>query len=253
MKVTDIKDPAFLKEMPIKDLEKLAEDIRAYIISTVSKNGGHLSSNLGVVELTIALHRVFKAPEDKIFFDVGHQSYTHKILTGRALKFPTLRQYNGLSGYQKLNESEYDCFEGGHSSNSLSTALGMAVARDLNKEEYNIVPVIGDGALSSGLAMEALNQIGFQQRKMIIIFNDNQMSISKNVGALTKGFATLRASKSYNHLKNEVKDFLHEQKYGETIVNSIHKVKKIIKDSVINSGIFNDFDIDYLGPVDGHD
>lgn len=253
MKITDIKDPKFLKKLSIKELETLAHDIREFLLDSVSKTGGHLSSNLGIVEITIALHYVFDAPKDKILFDVGHQSYVHKILTGRANKMKTLRQYNGLAGFQKRYESKYDCFEAGHSGTSLSSALGMAVARDLNNENYNIIPVIGDGAIMSGPSLEALNQIGYEKKKVIIVFNDNNMSINKNVGALSRGFANLRNAKSYNQLKTNVKDFLKDKKYGQYVYESIHNFKKSIKDTVIDSGIFKEFNIEYIGPIDGHD
>ncbi len=189
MNLNEIQNPEFLKTMKVGDMYILAQEIRSFLIESISKTGGHLASNLGVVELTIALHYVFNSPEDKIFFDVGHQCYTHKILTGRAAEFSRLRQFQGLSGFEKRKESEHDVWEAGHSSTSLSAAIGMAVARDAKKEYYSIVPVIGDGALSSGMALEALNQIGSEKRNIIIIFNDNNMSISKNVGALSKGFA----------------------------------------------------------------
>lgn len=165
--------------MSVKQLQELAQDIRAFLIESISRTGGHLSSNLGVVELTIALHYVFHSPKDKILFDVGHQSYTHKILTGRAKDFGTLRTYNGLSGFQKRSESIHDPWEAGHSSTSLSAAYGMAIARDLQHEHFEIIPIIGDGALTGGMALEALNNIGVSHKKMIIIFNDNNMSISK--------------------------------------------------------------------------
>lgn len=252
MNISEIKDPKFLKDLNEKQLEELARDLREFLLQSVSKTGGHLSSNLGIVEITIALHYVFDAPKDKILFDVGHQSYIHKMLTGRASMMNTLRQYNGIAGFQKRYESEYDCFEAGHSSTSLSTALGMAVARDLNNDDYSIVPVIGDGAIMSGLALEALNQIGFEQRPMVIVFNDNNMSINKNVGALTKDFANLRNAKSYNNLKDEVKGFLKDKKYGDAVYNAIHNFKKSIKKSVIDSGIFKDLEIEYIGPIDGH-
>ena len=184
MNLYDIKDPKFLKKMSYKELEVLAKDIREFIIDKVSKNGGHLSSNLGVVELTIMIDRVFNLPKDKVIFDVGHQAYTHKILTGRSKDFDNLRKINGLSGFQKRSESVYDCYEAGHSSTSLSSALGFAIARDKNKEDYNVVAVIGDASISNGLAYEALNHIGEVKSKMIIILNDNNMSISENVGAL---------------------------------------------------------------------
>ncbi len=252
MDLNEIKDPSFLKEMKPQELSQLAKEIRQFIIENVSHTGGHLSSNLGVVELTIALHYVFNAPEDKIFFDVGHQCYTHKILTGRASEFSTLRKYKGISGFQKRKESVYDCFEAGHSSTSLSAALGMAVARDMNNGDYDIVPVIGDGALLSGMSFEALNQIGYEKRKMIIIFNDNKMSISGNVGALSKSFGRLRSSKGYTELKGDVKSYLRTHKYGEALITGIHNFKDSIKNQVIDSGIFKEFNLEYYGPVDGH-
>ena len=183
MNIYDIKQPEDIKECSIAQLQDLAQQIRVFLIQSIAKTGGHLSSNLGVVELTLAMHYVFDSPTDKFIFDVGHQSYVHKILTGRGNQFATLRQYKGIAGFQKRKESEHDVWEAGHSSTSLSAALGRAVGRDLHKDTYQIVPVIGDGALSGGMAMEALNQIGSEQRNMVIIFNDNNMSISQNVGA----------------------------------------------------------------------
>lgn len=253
MNILDIKDPKFLKTLSIEELNQLAHDIREFLLETVSKTGGHLSSNLGIVEITIALHFVFDTPTDKILFDVGHQSYVHKILTGRAAKMHTLRQFNGLAGFQKRYESEYDCFEAGHSGTSLSTSLGMAIARDLNSENYNVVPVIGDAAIMSGPSLEALNQIGYEQKKLIIVFNDNNMSINKNVGALSKNFTKLRNARTYNSIKDEIKDFLKDKKYGNLIYNGIHNFKKLIKNQVIDSGIFKEFNIEYIGPIDGHD
>jgi len=211
MELQDIKDPSFLKQMDIKELKELSSQIRTFLLENISKTGGHLSSNLGVVELTIALHYCFDAPKDKIFFDVGHQSYTHKILTGRANEMATLKQFGGLSGFQKRSESIYDCFEAGHSSTSLPFALGMAAARDLNRDHYHIVPVIGDGALSAGLSLETLNQIGYQKHKMIIVFNDNNMSISNNVGVLSSSISRLRNSKGYNSLKDNVKSVIKKR------------------------------------------
>ena len=170
MDLKKIENPRFLKDLSIQELNDLAADIRTFLIETVSKTGGHLSSNLGVVELTIALHYCFDTPRDKVFFDVGHQCYVHKILTGRASQMSSIRQFGGIAGFQKRIESEYDCFEAGHSSTSLPFALGMAVSRDLDGDDYEIVPVIGDGSLSSGLSLEALNQIGYQKKNMIIVF-----------------------------------------------------------------------------------
>ena len=252
MNLKDIKDPKFLKKFDINQLNDLSKDIRSFILDTVSKTGGHLSSNLGVVELTIALHYCFDAPKDKILFDVGHQCYTHKILTGRANKMESMRSFGGISGFQKRIESEYDCFEAGHSSTSLPVALGMATARDLNKEDYNVIPVIGDGSLANGLSLEALNQIGFQKRKMIIVFNDNNMSISRNVGALGNSLNGLRNSVGYNNAKDDVKKILKHVEKGESIIKDIHNIKERIKNSIIDTNVFGKFDIYYIGPIDGH-
>lgn len=252
MNLNGIKNPDFLKYMTVSEMEELAGEIRHFLIENISKTGGHLASNLGVVELTLALHYVFNAPEDRIFFDVGHQCYTHKILTGRADRFPSLRQYRGLSGFQKRAESEYDCWEAGHSSTSLSAALGMAVARDLNDENYQVVPVIGDGALSSGMALEALNEIGSERRRMVIIFNDNKMSISRNVGALTSGFSRLRSSKTYTKIKAGMKHNLRGNTFGESVYYGLKAFKDSVKDIVIDGGVFEEFNLDYIGPVDGH-
>ena len=252
MLVKDIKDPSFLKDLDINELNNLASDIRKFLIESISVTGGHLASNLGVVELTIALHKVFNSPTDKIFFDVGHQSYVHKILTGRADRFSTLRQFNGLSGFEKRNESIHDVWEAGHSSTSLSGALGMAISRDLNHEHYNIIPVIGDGALSSGMALEALNQIGYEQRNVIIIFNDNKMSISQNVGALSRSFNRIRSDKSYNKMKTDLKQALSKNDLTKAVLHGLTNVKDTIKETVIDSGIFKEFDIEYLGPINGH-
>ena len=247
-----IENPAFLKDLSLEEMNELAAEIRQFLLTNIAKTGGHLSSNLGVVELTIALHYVFDFSHDRLLFDVGHQSYTHKILTGRAKDFSTLRKFHGLSGFQKRKESPYDCFEAGHSSTSLSAALGMAVARDLKKENYEIVPLIGDGALLSGMALEALNNIGYEKKKMIIIFNDNDMSISHNVGAISKSFSNLRTSNEYNDLKDDVKDFLKTKKHGKSIISAISGIKDMIKKQVVDSGIFKEFNLEYYGPIDGH-
>ncbi|SJZ90320.1 1-deoxy-D-xylulose-5-phosphate synthase [Anaerorhabdus furcosa] len=252
MDINKIQNPLFLKDLTIKECNTLANDIRSFLIDSVSKTGGHLSSNLGVVELTIALHKVFNSPEDKILFDVGHQSYIHKILTGRAKDFKTLRQYKGISGFQKREESDYDCWEAGHSSTVLSAALGMAVARDLEHKTYNVIPVVGDGSIVSGMSLEALNQIGSENKNMIIIFNDNNMSISQNVGALTNGFSKLRTSKPYTSFKTDVKSILKKNEAGKTLLAGMSAIKDKLKDSVVESGLFGEFGLEYLGPVDGH-
>lgn len=253
MHVYDISGPADIRQLSIKELEALAAEIRAFLIESISRTGGHLSSNLGIVELTLALHVVFDSPRDRILFDVGHQSYVHKILTGRARQFSTLRQYKGLSGFQKRHESEHDCWEAGHSSTSLSASLGMAVARDLNGEHYHIVPVIGDGAMASGMSMEALNQIGGEERNMIIIFNDNSMSISRNVGAMDVAFTRLRTSRSYTTLKNDLQQGLSTSRFGRSLLKGMKNFKNAIKDNVVDTSIFGEFNLDYIGPINGHD
>ncbi len=253
MDIREINNPEFLKSASIKECEILAKDIRHFLIDNISKTGGHLSSNLGVVELTIALHKVFDSPKDKIFFDVGHQCYTHKILTGRASEFHTLRTFKGISGFQKRSESEHDVWEAGHSSTSLSGALGMAVARDLNQENFHVVPIIGDGSLSSGMSLEALNQIGSLGKKMIIIFNDNNMSISQNVGALTSAFSKLRVSHPYTEIKEDLRSVLRKNIFGKSVLEGLTHAKDSIRKGIIEAGIFDEFNLDYLGPVNGHD
>ena len=192
-----INSPEDLKKLTLKQKEELAQEIREYILDVVSKNGGHLASNLGVVELTIAIHSIFNVPDDKIIWDVGHQSYVHKILTGRKEELKNIRKLNGIAGFPKTNESETDCFNTGHSSTSISVALGMARARDIKKEDNSVIAVIGDGALTGGMAIEALNDVGFSKCKMTIILNDNEMSISKNVGGLNMFLSKLRKKKLY--------------------------------------------------------
>ncbi|MGL5541656.1 MAG: 1-deoxy-D-xylulose-5-phosphate synthase [Erysipelotrichaceae bacterium] len=253
MDVTKIKDPSELKKLNLVEMNQLAHDIRTFLIHSVSKTGGHLSSNLGIVELTMAMHYVFESPKDKFIFDVGHQSYIHKILTGRADQFETLRQFNGLSGFQKRSESAHDPWEAGHSSTSLSAALGFAVARDLSKEDYQVVPVIGDGSLMNGMSLEALNQIGHVQANMVIIFNDNNMSISQNVGALTSAFTKLRTSKGYNVLKSDLADTLKRVVAGDKVLDVMREFKNTVKENLVPTSIFSEFEIDYIGPVDGHD
>ena len=252
MNLYDIKEPCDIKSCSFEELNELAGDIREFLIQSISKTGGHLSSNLGIVELTLALHYVFDSPKDKFIFDVGHQSYVHKMLTGRLKDFSNLRQYKGIAGFQKRGESVHDPWEAGHSSTSLSAALGMAVARDLDGSHFHILPIIGDGALSGGMAMEALNQIGSEQRNMIIIFNDNNMSISQNVGAMDEAFTRLRTSRSYTHLKDDLKHSLSTTRLGSNVLDTMKRVKNAVKDNIVDTSIFGEFNIDYLGPVDGH-
>ena len=248
-----INEPKDLKALSIEEKEKLAEEIRQKILNIVSKNGGHLASNLGVVELTIALHTIFNTPTDKIIWDVGHQSYVHKILTGRKDQMDTLRQYKGLAGFPKTCESEYDVFNTGHSSTSISVGIGMARARDLLKENYNVISVIGDGSLTGGMAEEALNDAGTSKTKLIVILNDNEMSISKNVGGIPTFLSKLRTRKFYTKANSRVKRFtLKIPKVGEKIVDLVQRGKKTIKQIFIPNMYFEDIGFTYLGPVDGH-
>ena len=247
-----INSPQDLKQLPSGQLTTLCEEIRAFLIESVSKTGGHLSSNLGVVELTIALHYVFNSPEDKIFFDVGHQSYVHKILTGRANQFATLRKYGGLSGFQKRCESEHDCFEAGHSSTALSAAIGMAVARDLNHQNFHVIPVIGDAAMVGGESLEALNHLGSINNKVIIILNDNQMAIGKSIGGFGEFLSSVRISGTYNNLKEDYRNLTSHNKFGQMIFNVSKRIKDFVKHGLIDDTIFEDFGVEYLGPVNGH-
>lgn len=243
-----------IKHMSIGELELLAYEIRSYLIDNISKTGGHLASNLGVVELTIALHRVFSTPEDKLIWDVGHQSYVHKILTGRAAEFPTLRQMGGLSGFPKRSESKHDCFDTGHSSTSISAAAGMATARDLNNKDYNVVAVIGDGALTGGMAYEALNNVGASETNLIVLLNDNGMSISKNIGGISHHLNRLRTSERYIDFKKGLKETLKKiPGVGEGIFSGMEHVRDLLKYTVVDGIFFEEMGFKYLGPIDGHD
>ena len=248
-----INKPEDLKKLNIIEKQELAKEIREYIIEIVSKNGGHLASNLGIVELTIAIHSVFNSPEDKIIWDVGHQAYVHKILTGRKEKLKTLRQFNGISGFPKTSESEYDSFDTGHSSTSISVALGMARARDLLNKSNKVITIIGDGALTGGMAIEALNDVGSSKTNIIVILNDNEMSISKNVGGVAALLTKIRIKKTYNISNNCIKRFFDKVPIiGKPIVKLAHRIKKGIKQLVIPNMYFEDIGFTYLGPVDGH-
>ncbi|GGM40305.1 1-deoxy-D-xylulose-5-phosphate synthase [Paraliobacillus quinghaiensis] len=254
MDLTTIKDPSFLKKLNNEELEVLAYSIREFLIEKLSVNGGHLGANLGVVELTLALHKNFNSPEDKLIFDVGHQSYIHKILTGRAGQFDTLRQYKGLSGFLKMYESKHDVWEAGHSSTSLSAAMGMAIARDLKKEANYIVPLIGDGALTGGMALEALNNIGHEQKNMIVILNDNEMSIANNVGALHNALGRMRSTGKYNKVKDDLEWIVKKiPKVGGKLADALERIKDSMKYSMIPGMLFEEFGFTYYGPVDGHD
>lgn len=248
-----INSPEDVKKLTLKEKQELAEEIRKYIIEVVAENGGHLASNLGVVELTIALHSIFNVPEDKIIWDVGHQSYVHKIITGRREQLKNIRKLNGIAGFPKTKESEADCFNTGHSSTSISAALGMARARDLQGKNNNVIAVIGDGALTGGMALEALNDAGYSKSKMTVILNDNEMSISPNVGGLNKFLGKLRTKKLYTRTNKLIKKQLASIPIiGKPAVRSIQKIKRAIKQLVIQRMFFEDIGFTYLGPVDGH-
>jgi len=249
----EIESPEGLKKLSSKNLSKLAREIRTLIIEVVSKNGGHLSSNLGVVELTIALHYVFDAPRDKIIWDVGHQCYTHKILTGRKEKFLTLRQYEGLCGFPCREESDYDVYNTGHASTALSAALGTAVARDKKKEDHNVVAVVGDGSLTGGVAWEALNQLGHLREKMIIVLNYNEMSISHNVGAMSKYLSYLVSGQHYLKIKDHVKTILKAiPAVGWPMIKVARAVEEAIKKVFFPGLVFEELGVRYIGPVQGH-
>lgn len=248
-----INSPADVKKLSVPQLEQLAKEIRQLLISVISHTGGHLAPNLGVVELTLALHKVFNTPEDKIIFDVGHQAYIHKIITGRREQFPTLRQYGGLSGFPKRSESEHDAFGTGHSSTSISAALGMACARDLQGDDYNVVAVIGDGSMTGGMAFEALNNAGMLHKNMIVVLNDNEMSISKNVGAMSEYLYQLRTGETYNKIKNDIEGWLKNMEFGSDVLKAIRRLKGSVKYLMVPTSIFEELGFTYLGPVDGHD
>ncbi|MFP4081251.1 MAG: 1-deoxy-D-xylulose-5-phosphate synthase [Candidatus Aminicenantes bacterium] len=248
-----IENPQHLKSLPVKDLSRLAREIRAFILEVVSKNGGHLSPNLGVVELTLALHYVFDAPRDKIIWDVGHQCYTHKILTGRKNKFVSLRQYEGLSGFPSREESEYDVYNTGHASTALSAALGMSVARQKNKQNHHVIAVVGDGSLTGGMAWEALNQIGHLREKLIIVLNYNEMSISQNVGALSKYLSYIVSGQHYLRMKDHAKAVLRAiPAVGVPMIKVARAVEEAIKKTFFPGLVFEELGIKYIGPVQGH-
>lgn len=253
MVLDKIQRPNDVKELKEQELPVLADEIRQFIIDKVSDNGGHLASNLGVVELTIALHRCLNFPQDKLIWDVGHQSYTHKILTGRKNGFDSLRKYHGMSGFPKRDESNCDAFDTGHSSTSLSAGLGMVCARELKKEKYKVVSVIGDGSLTGGLAFEALNNAASLKSNYIMILNDNHMSISENVGGLSHYLAGVRTAKGYTNFKKNVKASLSKMNaIGEELERNIRRAKSMLKQVFIPGMFFEDMGITYLGPIDGH-
>ncbi|KAA0549474.1 1-deoxy-D-xylulose-5-phosphate synthase [Bacillus sp. BGMRC 2118] len=253
MDLTTIKDPSFLKDLTIEELEQLSEDIRSFLIDVTSKTGGHIGPNLGVVELTVALHKVFDSPKDKFLWDVGHQSYVHKILTGRTEQFETLKKYKGLSGFPKRSESDHDVWETGHSSTSLSAAMGMVIARDIKGTDEYILPIIGDGALTGGMALEALNHIGHEKKDMIVILNDNEMSIAPNVGALHNILGRLRTAGKYHWVKDELEYILRKiPAVGGKLADAAERIKDSMKYLLVSGVFFEELGYTYLGPVDGH-
>lgn len=248
-----IQKPNDIKKIPADQLPALAEEIREFIIESLSKTGGHLASNLGVVELTIAMHRVFDLPKDKLIWDVGHQSYTHKILTGRKDGFETLRREGGISGFPKRSESDCDVFDTGHSSTSISAGVGYVRARELKKENYSVVSIIGDGALTGGMAYEALNNAASLKSNFIIVLNDNEMSITENVGGMSSYLSGLRTASAYTDFKMDVTKALNRiPGIGPVMVDAMRKTKSSIKQIIIPGMLFEDMGLTYLGPVDGH-
>ncbi len=250
-KICQVND---IKNIEEEDLYPLAEEIREFLIEKISVTGGHLGSNLGAVELTMALHLALNLPEDKIIWDVGHQSYTHKLLTGRKSGFENLRKYGGMSGFPKRKESDCDAFDTGHSSTSISAGLGLVKARDLKGEKYSVVAVIGDGSLTGGMAYEALNNAARLDTNYIIVLNDNNMSISENVGGVSRYLNNVRTADGYLDLRDGVYNTLKDMpKYGNQMVKFIRRAKNSFKQLVIPGMLFEDMGVTYLGPVDGHD
>ncbi|MCC0737588.1 1-deoxy-D-xylulose-5-phosphate synthase [Clostridioides sp. ZZV14-5902] len=249
-----VDSPKDIKNMSIEEMDLLAKDIRKFLVKSVSKTGGHLASNLGVVELTLALHKVFDSPKDKIVWDVGHQSYVHKMVTGRKDCFVSLRQFNGLSGFPKESESPHDIFDTGHSSTSISVATGIACARDIKKENYSVISVIGDGSITGGMALEALNQLGYININMIVILNDNEMSIDKNVGGMSKYLSSIIRNSTVVKMTDEVDKILNVTSTGEILSKTAHRFKDklIYSFSPQDCSFFDSLGIKYYGPIDGH-
>lgn len=247
-----INQPNDIKKVNKKEYAKLAKEIRGFLVRSISKTGGHLAANLGAVELTMALHLAMDFPKDKLVFDVGHQAYTHKILTGRRKEFATLRTYEGLSGFPKRKESDCDAFDTGHSSTSISAAVGLATARDLAGEDYKVAAVIGDGALSGGMAYEALNHIGGSHSKMLIVLNDNKMSISENIGGMAAYLGKVRTNAKYVEFKDDLENTLRKTKFGTKLVYGLKRSKDSIKHFIVPGMFFEDMGITYVGPIDGH-
>ncbi|MFK7697181.1 1-deoxy-D-xylulose-5-phosphate synthase [Paenibacillus sp. HJGM_3] len=253
MLLDQINSPTDLKKLSVAQLEPLAQEIRDFLIEKLSKTGGHLAPNLGVVELTLALHYLYDSPKDKFIFDVGHQAYVHKLLTGRREQFDSLRQYKGMCGFVKRAESEHDVWEAGHSSTSLSAAMGMAMARDFKGEHNKVVAVIGDGALTGGMALEAMNHIGHEKKNLMVVLNDNEMSIAPNVGALHNYLSKIRSDGTYLKVKEEVEHLLKKiPAIGGTLAKTAERVKDSLKYLLVRGVLFEELGFTYLGPVDGH-
>jgi 1-deoxy-D-xylulose-5-phosphate synthase len=253
-KLQAINTPQDLKPLTVGELNGLAGEIRQYLLNSVSSHGGHLAANLGVVELTLALHYVFDCPRDKLIWDVGHQSYVHKILTGRRDQMDTLRQFRGLSGFPRREESPYDCFGVGHSSTSISAALGMVMARDLSRQDYAVTAVIGDGALTGGMAFEALNHAGHSGKKITVVLNDNAMSIAPNVGAMAMYLNRLRSAPRYHRTKEKIEEQLNRiPNIGPNLARGVEKIKDTLRYLMVPGTLFEELGFTYIGPVDGHD
>jgi len=249
----NLDSPQYIKKLSFNELNMLSDELREFIIDSVSRTGGHLASNLGVVELSIALHRVFETPKDKIIWDVGHQSYVHKIITGRKDQFNTLKQFGGISGFPRIKESPHDVFDTGHSSTSISAALGFARARDIKNENYSVVAVIGDGALTGGMSFEALNDAGRSTTNLIVILNDNEMSISRNVGGMSRHLSNIRSGPYYYKFKEDMEYFFNRVPVvGKKTKNILHKIKSAIKYNFLPGILFEEIGFKYLGPIDGH-
>jgi 1-deoxy-D-xylulose-5-phosphate synthase len=254
MLLETIQNPDDLKKLPPEQLPELAEEIRSFLLATVSETGGHLGSNLGAVELSMALHYCFSTPQDKIVWDVGHQAYTHKLLTGRRDRFATQRQYKGISGFPKRCESEHDAFGVGHASTSISAALGMAVADNLDQKKNNVIAVIGDGSLTGGIAFEGLNQAGHLKKNLIVVLNDNEMSISKNVGAFSAFVSRKMTTRHFRELKREMKELLTNiPAFGKDILKFARRAENSLKGFLTPGALFEALGFDYIGPIDGHD
>ena len=248
-----IQSPADVKHLSDADTERLCGELRRFLVEQVSRTGGHLASNLGAVELTVAIHRVFDTASDRLVFDVGHQCYVHKALTGRQELFGTLRQFEGLSGFPKPYESVHDAFVAGHASSSVSIALGMARARTLLGQDYDVVALVGDGAATGGMIYEALNDLAVSREPMVVILNDNEMSISKSIGGLSKHLSRVRSSRNYLHAKRYYREFLKKLPGGNAVYKATSRLKNRIKRMVMPGTLFENMGITYLGPADGHD